>query len=224
MLGLASRCDGGGEGALRKEDFARTFRDEVRMLKVQMGSNKAGCAVFVEGGQNGVIRLPEGCGGWGWQRFVDELRSMVVHLDGKALPVVLDVINKEVGCAANAGVVVCASCSKSSAMEAQAHKYVLGSNLWPSPDVMMEAVRCVAKDFLAKVRVEVDRVLFFGLGLKADASCDIKRRMGRVLSRLGLKPKLLFDLKWRGRRRPLVVVSRFKTKADGVRVPNSSSW
>jgi hypothetical protein len=98
---------------------------------------------------------------------------------------------------------------------------VLGSNLWPSPNSTMEALRCLASDFLAKVRAEVDRVLFFGLGLKVDASSAIKRRMGRVLSRLGLKPKLLFELKWRGRRRPLVVVSCFKTKADVVRVLNS---
>jgi hypothetical protein len=87
----------------------------------------------------------------------------------------------------------------------------------------MEAVRCVATDFLAKVRAEVDRVLSFGLGLKIDASCDIKRRIGRALSRLGLKPKLLFGLKWRERRRHSVVVSRFKMIANGVRVPVSSS-
>jgi hypothetical protein len=98
---------------------------------------------------------------------------------------------------------------------------ILGSNLWPSPNSTMEALRCLANDFLAKVRTEVDRVLFFGLGLKVDASSAIKRRMGRVLSRLGLKPKLLFELKWRGRRRPLVVVSCFKTKADVVRFSNS---
>jgi hypothetical protein len=222
-------------GAQRKGDFARSFRDEVRTLKVRMGSNQAGCflevAVFVEGGRKGVIRLPEGRGGWGWQRFVDELRVMVAHLDGKALPVVLDVIDGEVGCATNAGVagcsntgvVVCDSCSKSSAMDAQAHRSVLGSNLWPSPEVTMEMVRCVATDFLAKVRAEVDRVLFFGLGLKVDASCDIKRGLGRALSRLGLKPKLLFGLKWRGRRRHSGVVSHSNKIADGVRVPVSSS-
>jgi predicted Ser/Thr protein kinase len=53
----------------RKEDFARSFREEARVLKIRMGSNKAGCflevAVFVEGGRKGVIKLPEGCGGWG---------------------------------------------------------------------------------------------------------------------------------------------------------------
>jgi hypothetical protein len=58
-------------GAHRKEEFARSFRDEVRILKVRMGSNKAGCflkvVVFVEGGWKGVIRLLEGRGGWGCQ-------------------------------------------------------------------------------------------------------------------------------------------------------------
>ena len=70
--------------AQRKEEFARTFQDEVRVLKVRMGSNKAGwfleVAVFVEGGRKGVIRIPEGRKGWGWQRFVDELRLMVAQL------------------------------------------------------------------------------------------------------------------------------------------------
>jgi hypothetical protein len=45
----------------REEDFARSFRDEARVLKVQLGNNKAGCfleaAVFVKGGWKGVIRL-----------------------------------------------------------------------------------------------------------------------------------------------------------------------
>ena len=98
---------------------------------------------------------------------------------------------------------------------------VLGSSRWPSPDGTMEALRCLANDFLAKVRAEVDRVLFFGLGLKVDASSAIKRRMGRVLSRLGLKPKLLFGFKWRGRHRPLAVLSRFKKNVDVVRAPNA---
>jgi hypothetical protein len=56
-------------GSQRKEDFARSFCDEVRVLKVRMGSNKAGCfleaVVFIEGARKGVIRLPEGHGGWG---------------------------------------------------------------------------------------------------------------------------------------------------------------
>jgi predicted Ser/Thr protein kinase len=53
----------------RREDFARSLCDEVRVLKVRMGRNRARCfleaVVFVEGGRKGVIRLPEGRGGWG---------------------------------------------------------------------------------------------------------------------------------------------------------------
>ena len=63
--------------AQRKNGFAKSFRDEVRVLKIRTGSNKVGCfleaAVFVEGDRKGVIRLPEGRRGWGLQRFVDEL-------------------------------------------------------------------------------------------------------------------------------------------------------
>ena len=76
--------------AQRKEVFARTCRDGERVLKVRLGSNKAGCflevAVFVEGSRKGVIRIPEGRGGWGWQRFSDELRSLVAHLTETDLP------------------------------------------------------------------------------------------------------------------------------------------
>jgi hypothetical protein len=67
--------------AQMKEDFASMHQDEARVLKVQLGSNKAGCflevAVFIEGGRKGVIRILKDCGGWGWQRFVDKLRSLV---------------------------------------------------------------------------------------------------------------------------------------------------
>ena len=96
----------------------------------------------------------------------------------------------------------------------------------------MEAVRSLAREFLLKIRVEVDRIIFFGLGLKVDASSGIQRSMGRVLSRLGLKPKLLFGDKWRGRRkacglsvrlRPLIVAVRLKSNAgvDGDEVSAS---
>ena len=54
----------------QKEDFAKSFRDEVRVLKVQMGSNRAGCfleaAIFVDGDRKGLINLPEGRRDWGW--------------------------------------------------------------------------------------------------------------------------------------------------------------
>jgi hypothetical protein len=76
--------------AQRKDVFARLFREEARVLKVHIGSNKAGCfleaAVFVEGDRKGVIRLPEGRRGWGWQRFVDELRGLLAQLIAKEVP------------------------------------------------------------------------------------------------------------------------------------------
>jgi hypothetical protein len=131
--------------AQRKEDFARTFRDEVGVLKVRMGSNKVGCflevVVFVEGGRKGVIRLLKGRGGWGWQRFVDELRLLVAQFVEKVLPVVPAVNTGEVGSSPS-----CAPRMKSSVMEA------------PSPDCSLVVLRSLANDFLAKVRAEVDWV------------------------------------------------------------------
>jgi hypothetical protein len=96
----------------------------------------------------------------------------------------------------------------------------VGSNLgtqWPSPDCPMEVVRSLAREFLAKIRAEVDWIIFFGLGLKVDASSDIRRSMGRVLSRLGLKPKLLFGDKWEGRHKArglsVTVAAQLKSNA-----------
>jgi hypothetical protein len=145
--------------AQRKDAFDRTFWDEVRVLKVRMGSNKAGCflevVVFVEGGRKGVIRLPKGHGGWGWQRFVDELRILVAHIVEKTLPVVPAVNAGEVGrsqsCAdltVNAGEV--GSRLKLLVMELQDSVSDLGSRLrpqWHLPDCAMEAMRSLARDF-----------------------------------------------------------------------------
>ena len=185
--------------AQRKEDFTRTFRDEVRVLKVCMGSNKASCflevAVFIEGDRKGVIRLLEGHEGWGWQRFVEELHLLVAQLVGKELLVVLAANAEEVGTSPSlADLAMNASCTKSPVREAQSS--VLEA---PLPDYSLVALRRLVNDFLAKVRVEVDRVLFFGLGLKVDMSNDIRKRLGQVFSRLGLKPKLLSGLNVRGR-------------------------
>jgi hypothetical protein len=213
--------------AQKKEEFARSFRDEVRVLNVRMGSNKAGCflevAVFVKGGRKGVIRIPEGRGGWGWQRFVDELRTLLAHLVEKVLPAVVNA--GEVDSSPSfVEVVAPPGGVKPPLMEAQAPVTDLGSHLRPlrtSSDCSMEVLWRLA-DFLAKVRAEVDRILFFGLGLKIGASKDIRRRMGRLFSQLGLKPKLLFGFKRRGRRksrglslrpRSSAVVSRIKSNA-----------
>ena len=76
----------------RKEDFARSFHDEARVLKT--GSNRAGCfleaVVFVEGSRKGVIRLPVGRRGWGWRRFLEDLRHLIAHLIAKVLPEVVN--------------------------------------------------------------------------------------------------------------------------------------
>jgi hypothetical protein len=125
--------------AQMKEDFARKHRDGARVLKVRLGSNKAGCflevAVFVEGGRKGVIRIPEGRDGWGWQRFVDELRFLVAQLVKRVLSVVPAITAEEVGnmqsfedLAEKAGERACASRSKSPVKE-QASVMIVGSNL-----------------------------------------------------------------------------------------------
>jgi hypothetical protein len=42
---------------------------------------------------------------------------------------------------------------------------------------LTEVLRTLAMEFLAKMRTEVDWILFFGLGLKVKASKDTRRRM-----------------------------------------------
>ena len=93
----------------------------------------------------------------------------------------------------------------------------------------MEALRSLAMEFLAKIRAEVDRVVFFGLGLKISASRDIRKMMAQVFSGLGLKPKPILGFNLKGRRkskclstsglklrpRPLDAVSRVKSNASG---------
>jgi hypothetical protein len=200
-------------GTQRKEDFARSFRDELRVVKVRMGSNKARyfleAAVFVEGNRKGVIRLPEGRSGWGWQRFVDELRLLMAQLVAKVSPAV-PVVNAEVvGSPPTFADVLIAPPGglKSSFGETQAPMEVstgLGSVLsMGGGSFLAEALRSLAVEFLAKVRAEVDRVIFFGLGFKLNASKDIRRRLGRVFSRLDLKPKLLHGFHLRGKRKRL---------------------
>jgi hypothetical protein len=201
--------------AQRKEVFARTCRDGERVLKVRLGSNKAGCflevAVFVEGSRKGVIRIPEGRGGWGWQRFSDELRTLVAHLTETDLPEISVANAGEVGRSPLATVVAAVPPGglKSPVVEAQAQ------HRRPSPDCSLEALKSLAMVFLARIRAEVDRVIFFGLGLKVDATRDIRSRLGRVLSRMGLKPKLLFGSNLRGRRKPRCsVASRRRRRAS----------
>ena len=77
---------------------------------------------------------------------------------------------------------------------------VLGSQLSRGGGVESLAdLRTWAMEFLGKFRAEVDRVICFGLGFRIKASRGLRRRMGWVFSRLGLKPKLQFGCKLRGR-------------------------
>jgi hypothetical protein len=66
----------------------------------------------------------------------------------------------------------------------------------------MAALGTLVMEFLGKFRVEVDRVICFGLGFRVKASRDLRKRMGWVFSRLGLKPKDQFGCKIRGRHKP----------------------
>jgi hypothetical protein len=188
-------------GDPKKGEFASSFSDEVRVLKLRMGSNRAGwfleAAVFVEGNRKGVIRLPEGRGGWGWRRFVEELRPMSALLVAKVPPAVgnADVGGKppsyaEVLAAPLGGLKP--ACGEDLAS-------VLGrwfsSGCMSCLTEMTELLRSQATEFLARMRAEVDRILFFGLGLKTIASRAVRKKLGRALSRLGLKHKL--TLGWR---------------------------
>jgi hypothetical protein len=191
----------------KREDFARSLCDEVRVLKVRMGRNRAGsfleAAVFVEGGRKGVIRLPEGRGGWGWRRFAEELRSLTAHLDAK-VPLAVACAGEE-GSQPSLAEVLAAPLGGMKSPGVEGLASILGS--WTSMGGgagLTGVLRSLAMEFLAKLRTEVDRILFFGLGLKIKATRDTRRRMVQVLSRLGLKPKLLI-----GR-------TKYKRKASGL--------
>jgi hypothetical protein len=207
--------------AQRKDDFARSFRDEVRALKVRTGRNKAGCfieaAVFVEGNRKGVVRLLEGRGGWGWQRFVDELRSLLAQLAGKELPED-SVLNAGVGGSAPFSAIDLVAPqgdvkkhTEEVPVSVEADS-VLGNQLDRGGGVVsMAALRTLAMEFLGKFRAEVDRVICFGLGFGVKASRAVRRRMGWVFSRLGLKPKVQFGCKVLGRCKPRL---RIKTSSN----------
>jgi hypothetical protein len=212
----------------QRKEFARSFRDEVRVLKVRTGSNKAGCflevGVFVEGGRKGVIRLLEGRRGWGWQRFVDELQSLIAQLVAKVM-LEVPVVNAGVGGSmpSFADVLVAPSSGlKPYVVEAPISVEVcsdVGSHL-PLGDGVdsMAALKGLAMEFLVKLRAEVDWMICFGLGFKFKASRDIRKRMGWVFSRMGLKPKLHFGFKLRGRCKPSGLNRRPRPLVDGSRV------
>jgi hypothetical protein len=81
--------------------------------------------------------------------------------------------------------------------------FVLGNQLDRGGGVeSMVALRSWAMEFLGKLKAKMDRVICFGLGFRVKASRDLRRRMGWVFSRLGLKPKDQIGSKMRGKRKP----------------------
>jgi hypothetical protein len=190
-------------GTQRKEDFARSFCDEVRVVKIQMGSNKAGyfleAAVFIEGARKG--------GPW---------RLGLAKIRGRA-PFSNCATSSEgfagsPRCQCRSGQQSAFLCGCSCRTTVRC-KVVLrgvsgsyGGQLcfgrvlsMGGGSCLTEVLRSLAMELLAKVRAEVDRVIFFGLGLKINTLTDIRRRLGRVFSRLGLKPKLLHGFNLKGR-------------------------
>jgi hypothetical protein len=150
---------------------------------------------------------------------VDELRSLFAQLVAKDMPED-SVVNAGVGGSAPSFTKILVAPLgdlKSYVVEALVFVEVcsdLGSHLsWGSGVESMAALRRLAMEFLGKFRAEVDRVICFGLGFRVKASRDIRKRMGWVFSRLGLNPKLHFECKLRGRRKPRPLVEGSRVKA-----------
>jgi hypothetical protein len=53
----------------------------------KQGRQILGGGHYAEGGRKGIIWLPEGKNGWGWRRFVGELRRMMEFQGGKIGPI-----------------------------------------------------------------------------------------------------------------------------------------
>jgi hypothetical protein len=74
--------------ALRSQgvkDFIKSFQGDSKAWIVRKGCNKDGRflepVVYAVAGQRGFILVPEGRGGWGWKRVVDELSKVMVFLE-----------------------------------------------------------------------------------------------------------------------------------------------
>jgi hypothetical protein len=164
---------------------------------------------------------------------VDELRILIAHLVVVVLPTAPMENARVVGSPPPCADVSVASPRGLKLSTVEAWAFVegcsdLGSHLPLGGNAdSMEAMKSLARDFLAKVRAEVDRVIFFRLGLKIKATRVIRRKMARVFSRLSLKPNLFFGFNVRGRHktsgpilrhRPLVAASwvRYNAAVDWV--------
>jgi hypothetical protein len=153
---------------------------------------------------------------------VDELRGLLAQLIAKELPEDF-VVNAGVGGSALSFTNVLAAPLgdlKPYAVEAPIsveERSNLGSTLARGGGVeLMATLRRLTMEFLRKIRVEVDRVICFGLGFRVKASKELRKRMGWVFSRLGSKPKFHFGRELRGgggggrKPRPLVKGPRVK--------------
>ena len=135
---------------------------------------------------------------------MDELRLLIVQLVVKVSPEVPVVNAGVVGSPSSFKDVLVAPPGgvKSSCVEDHVPmevNFVLGRVLsMGGGSYLTEALRSLVMEFLAKVRAEVDRVTF-GLGLKINVSIDIKRRLGQVLSRLGLEAQAPTWVQFKGK-------------------------
>jgi hypothetical protein len=70
-----------------KDDIAKSYREEDKVLMVHGGVNKTGrfleVSVYAEGGHRGVLWLLEGRYGRDWRRFAGELCLMLPSAEGK---------------------------------------------------------------------------------------------------------------------------------------------
>jgi hypothetical protein len=71
-------------GIPEDQEFVKSFREGSKILIARRGGNRTGrfleATVFGLGGRKGFIIIPEGRGGWGWQKFSGELRKAVDFL------------------------------------------------------------------------------------------------------------------------------------------------
>jgi hypothetical protein len=95
---------------LGKKNFVKSFCEDVKVLMVCGGGNKAGwcleVGVFAEGGRKGVIWLLEGRQGWGWSRVAVELQQLMEFLQAKdrsLIPMVFAPEGKQKGVVLSSG-------------------------------------------------------------------------------------------------------------------------
>jgi len=93
FVGVQWLCLAGGYGwrglkSPGKEEFVKSYCEDEKVFVVCGVGNKASryleVAIYAEGGWKDIIWLPEGRGGWGWWRFVGELRQLLVPFEANS--------------------------------------------------------------------------------------------------------------------------------------------